>query len=239
VRIPKSLLMMFCLGLFVLSVPLTVRADAWDKATQLTFNQPVEVPGMVLGAGTYTFRLADVDPERNVVQILTADGSRLYENVLAIPAYRLDPTDKTVITFEERAKGTPQAIHIWFYPGSNSGEEFVYPPAEALAAQTPQPQQAAVTPVKPSVPAPATRTKPAELPPVAQTNSVPKTEPAQIAQNTPPPAPAQTPAAATPATPSHPKKLPKTASPFPFLIVLGLLSLGASGSIRVFCKRSV
>ena len=235
-RISKSLLMMFCLGLFVLSVPLTVRADAWDKATQLTFNQPVEVPGMVLGAGTYTFRLADVDSERKVVQILNADGTHLYENVLTIPAYRLDPTDKTIITFEERAKGTPQAIHTWFYPGSNSGEEFVYPPAEALAAPV---QQAVVTPERIPAAAPVPATKPAKISPVpAQTNSVPKTEPAQVAQNTPP-SPAQTQSATTPATPPHTKKLPKTASPVPFLIVLGLLSLGASGGIRVFCKRSL
>ena len=32
----------------------TVQADEWNKKTVLTFSQPVEIPGHVLPAGTYT-----------------------------------------------------------------------------------------------------------------------------------------------------------------------------------------
>ena len=43
----------------------TVRADDYNKKTRLTFSQPVEIPGKVLPAGTYIFRLADslTDPD--------------------------------------------------------------------------------------------------------------------------------------------------------------------------------
>ena len=32
------------------------RADEWDKKTTLTFNEPVQVPGITLSAGTYVFK---------------------------------------------------------------------------------------------------------------------------------------------------------------------------------------
>jgi hypothetical protein len=42
-------LVMFCLALFcILALPKTMMADEWDRATKLTFNEPVEVPGQVL-----------------------------------------------------------------------------------------------------------------------------------------------------------------------------------------------
>ena len=60
------------------------------------------------------------------------DESHVYAIILAIPNYRLKATDKTVMTFAERAAGDPQAIRAWFYPGDNFGQEFVYPKTKAL-----------------------------------------------------------------------------------------------------------
>ena len=37
------------------------------------------------------------------------------------------------MTFSERPAGEPEALRAWFYPGSNWGEEFVYPKAQAVA----------------------------------------------------------------------------------------------------------
>src|ERR1041385_8480968 len=191
-RVFKLLLIMLCLGVLVLSVPLIVKADEWNKETIMTFNQPVEVPGMVLKAGTYQFRLMDSPSERNVVQILNADGTHLYEDVLAISAYRLEPSDKTVVTLEERAQGSPEAIATWFYPGDNSGVEFVYPKVNTAGLTA----QAAATPtVTP------TETAPSPAPSAQQTNapakikpptvSVTKNAPAQVAQATTQPKPAE------------------------------------------------
>ena len=117
------------------------RADEWDKQTMLTFNSPVEVPGAVLPAGTYVFRLADSPSDRDIVQIFTDDHKHLMATILAIPAYREEPTDKTVVTFEERPSGSPEALHKWFYPGETEGFEFVYPKSERqYAARAEQPK---------------------------------------------------------------------------------------------------
>jgi hypothetical protein len=44
-------------------------ADEWTKLTYFTFSAPVEMPGMVLPAGSYKFELADPDATRRVVRI--------------------------------------------------------------------------------------------------------------------------------------------------------------------------
>jgi len=101
-------------------------ADEWNKETEVTFSAPVEAPGVVLQAGSYIFKLADSESDRNIVQIFRKDGDELVTTLLAVPASREKATDKTVITFEERASGEPEAIHEWFYPGETDGVEFVY-----------------------------------------------------------------------------------------------------------------
>jgi hypothetical protein len=95
-----------CLLLFcALFVPRTM-ADEWNKATKVTFSAPIEVPGRVLSAGTYWFTLMDSPSDRNIVQIWNSDRTQLLTMILAIPDYRLQPTGKTVMKFEERPSNT-------------------------------------------------------------------------------------------------------------------------------------
>ena len=85
-----------------------------------------------LPAGTYVFKLMDSLADRHIVQIFNVAMDHVYTTILAIPNYRLKMTGKTVVTFRERGEGQPEAIHAWFYPGKQWGEEFVYPKARAL-----------------------------------------------------------------------------------------------------------
>jgi hypothetical protein len=124
----RNLLTRFAvIGLAVSSLlPAVARADEWNKETTLTFSAPVEVPGRVLPAGKYVFKLADSDSDRNIVQIFNADQTRLITTILGIPDYQLEPASKTDVTFQERSAGAPEAIHSWFYPGDNAGVDFLY-----------------------------------------------------------------------------------------------------------------
>ena len=64
----KAKAIVFVLGvLFGLVVRAT--ADLWDQRTIFTFSGPVEIPGQVLDAGTYVFKLADSSSDRNIVQV--------------------------------------------------------------------------------------------------------------------------------------------------------------------------
>jgi hypothetical protein len=67
----RMLLLTACLAM--LFVPFGARADDWNKKTTLTFSQPVELPGIVLPAGTYVFKLVDLPGARNVVQVFNAE----------------------------------------------------------------------------------------------------------------------------------------------------------------------
>jgi hypothetical protein len=118
-------------ALVALTVP-SAHADEWNKKTFLTFSGPVQIPGTTLPAGTYMFKLADLESNRHVVQIFEKEGGKLLATFLTVPDYKLDVPDKNVVMFGERPKGMPQAIKAWWYPGDPSGDEFVYPKSQAV-----------------------------------------------------------------------------------------------------------
>lgn len=106
-------------------------ADEWNKKTIITFTAPVEIPGRVLAAGTYVFKLADSAADRHIVQVFNDKENHLIATILAVPDERLQASGKTVIDFSERPSNSPEAVQAWFYPGDTIGQEFVYPEARA------------------------------------------------------------------------------------------------------------
>jgi LPXTG-motif cell wall-anchored protein len=146
------------------------KADEWDKRTEFQFSVPVEIPGQVLPAGKYVFQLADSESDRNVVQVFSEDSAgkqSLVATVMAVPDYMTETPDKPIVHFEERTSGSPEAVHNWFYPGENTGWQFVYPKGQT---QQPNTNQVANTPTTPA-PAPvaaAPAPSPAPAPPALQ-----------------------------------------------------------------------
>jgi hypothetical protein len=209
-------------------------ADEWDQKTIFTFSGPVEIPGQVLSAGTYVFKLADSSSERNVVQVFSKDEKHLYGTFLSIPDQRLRPTGKPIITFDERTADSPEAVRAWFYPGDDFGHQFVYPKEKAVALA-----KANNTPVA-SMPAEfaANTTKPAatvnephvvamkQAPLKAQKPTEEEVEIAEvfIAQAAPP-------------DQALPAELPQTGSHLPLIGLAGLVSLVAGVGMRLAAPR--
>ena len=100
------------------------RASDQDQQTKVTFDQPVEIPGRVLPAGTYWF-VRD-RTETSIVRIFSLDWKTLYATELTADAERLKPADDTTLTFAERESSEPDALLKWFYPGEIIGHEFLY-----------------------------------------------------------------------------------------------------------------
>ncbi len=118
----------FLIGLIIASAlffEVAAHADEYDLTTKLTFSQPVQIPGKVLPAGTYLFKLANTN-DRHIVQVFNSDGIVLYATLMAIPTERREPTGDSVVTFAEQGDGQPEALVKWFYPGETTGNEFVY-----------------------------------------------------------------------------------------------------------------
>ncbi len=237
-----------------------VRADELDKKTTVTFSAPVEIPGKVLPAGTYVFKLLNSSSDRNIVQIFDKDEKKLYATILAIPDYRLQPTDKTVINFEERSSGSPEAIKAWFYPGDLFGQEFVYPhkravelakrtnqnvlsmpnemnkniTAQAKSASEPSVQamqKTEVTAVKPSGEQMALSEAVASKPEQAASPAASNTASNNTANNASSGASSQAPE-------SRPESLPQTASELPLISMLGMGSLGLA-ALADYLRRRV
>ncbi len=218
----------------------TAKADEHDHMTTVTFSAPVEIPpvhitGMrILPAGTYVFKLMDSSSNRHIVQIFNKDQTKIYATIEAIANYRLDPTGKTVITFNEGIQGKPEAIRAWFYPGANWGEEFVYPKAKAveLAKVTNQPVPALAAESQEEVAQPEAPEVVAQLQQQPVVAVQPTGEVVEIAQVYPPaPAPAPVAAAAEPAT------LPATSSSLPLIALIGFLALGSALTVRSIGAR--
>jgi hypothetical protein len=221
-----------CVGLLGVMLP-QAKADAWNQKTTFTFSGPVEIPGQVLQPGTYVFKLTESSSDRNIVEVFNKDESHLYGIFLAIPDYRLQPTGKPIITFEERAAGAPPAVKAWFWPGDNYGHDFVYPKVKALQLAKANNQPVASMPNEMAANT-TTPTKTMQEPHVTAMKQAPLTaqkstgEEVVIAEAFPP----RSPAAQTQAANRMPNELPKTASFLPLVGLIGLLSLGTAGLLR-------
>jgi hypothetical protein len=221
-KIFKAVLIVLTLSVIgALSAP-RAGADEWNKKTLMTFSQPVEIPGQILPAGTYTIKLVDLASERHVIQFLDADGIKVIATVLAINNWRLRPSGQTVVKFAERTGDKPEALKAWFYPGDNFGQEFVYPKQRAieLAVATKEP-----------IPALAEDITPASLKtaPIVAVTPEQKEVPVEEAIATAPPATEQTAPLVAQNT-----SLPKTASSLPLIALLGIASLGFAFVLKRF-----
>jgi len=202
-------------------------ADAWDKMTIVTTNEPIIAGNKVLDPGTYVWKLLDSQSDRHIVQIFDKDQQHLQTTILAIPDYRLQPTGKTQFAFWETPAGVPKAVRDWFYPGDNFGQEFPYPKklVAQLASAAPVPIPNNYREPEP-VPAPAPEAQPAPQP---EAQPAPQPEPA--------PQPAPEPQA-QPAPEQQPQALPHTGSFNPLVGLLGLMSLSFAGLLTLATRRS-
>jgi len=242
------------LGVAVVLAAAVAHAQPSDKRTFFTFSRPITLPGVTLPAGKYVFRLADDTTSRKVIQVASADGTKPYAMLLTIPDERRDPPKDAEVAFLETASNTPSAVGAWWYPGERIGYEFIYPRAQArqLARTT----GASVLTTKADT-TKTEETRTGELTRIdssghdqdaaaAVDNSRNARESGSVAQQVPPRTPPQTASPAAPAPPSVSRNsvpnpppvarnsLPRTASPLPFVGLIGVLSLVVFSSLRLW-----
>jgi hypothetical protein len=231
---------LFLSSSFALSIFMTTpaMADESNKRTELQFSSPVRVPGHVLAPGKYVFELLENTGDPNTVQVFSLDSEgheSLVTTFFAVPDYTLNTPDKTVINFEERNSGAPEAIHSWFYPGDNTGWEFIYPKGQNVAAAVtaapdPAPVAAAAATTMPSAPNIHLVQQKDPIPAVVAAEDEQAEERILIAQNE---APAQPPVVGTET--GSPQALPQTAGNSYLGLMTGLAMLG-SGLAALFAS---
>jgi len=235
-----------CLSLALLP---NVQADDWNKKTNITVNDPVQLPScctpehtVTLQPGEYVMALVDSLSDRHIVRIFDKDQKHVITTILAVPNYRLQPTGNTVLQYWEVPAGQPRALRAWFYPGDNFGQEFVYhkQTAAEIAAFA-----------KAQVPAVAIDLKAEEdlktvpLVVIDETGKTSELVVTAAAEPAPPQAPVETAVVVPAPTPVEPAQqtepvqetLPHTASSMPLLGLMGILSLVAFAFLGIRSRR--
>jgi hypothetical protein len=218
-------------------------ADEWNKKTILTFSGPVQIPGATLPAGSYVFKLADLAGNRHVVQVFDKDEKKLYTTMMAIPNQRMEPSDKPVVLFSERASGSPQAVKVWYYPGERIGNEFVYPKSQAMRIARETHTRVLATNDEPKV----SENKAGEIPVEMKTAAVgyfdengnwqSEADRPVVMSNPPQTARAETQSAATTGSRPAREHLPRTASPLALFELLSGLSMAGGFAVRQIRKH--
>jgi hypothetical protein len=205
-------------------------AQRRDNMTVLTFSAPFEIPGHVLPAGTYVFKLADSLSDRHIVQVFNADESRIIATVLAINNYRLTATDKTVISFNEVPRGSPETIRAWFYPGNNFGQEFVYPKRRAVELAV------ASRAVVPAVTVDVAAVDALKTAPIVAVTPEQREVPVDVAIQTTP-TPLTSASSSVQQTGLEARQLPRTAGVLPWIVVFGFASIAAAFGLAAAFRK--
>jgi hypothetical protein len=184
---------------------------------------------------------------RNIVQIFNEREDRLVTTILALPHYRMQPTDKTEFRFWEVPAGEARALRAWFYPGDHHGQEFVYPKGFAvqIAKQNhmnvPILHDEAKTSVELAKVEVDSLNEAGVQEPLAL-SAYEKLElpanPVEVALATPPIEAVAETAAETHSSVAGHESLPETSSPAAAVGLAGLLSLAAGAGLRALSRRS-
>ncbi|HET6932206.1 MAG TPA: hypothetical protein VFI45_17900 [Candidatus Acidoferrum sp.] len=114
--------------LMVLPLSPRTNADEWDKKTIVTFDQDVEIPGQVLPAGTYVFKLFRSSSNRNIVQIWTEHEMHLLSTLMTVGDSYPNPSGEAYFVLDMRGtdEGYPPVVTSWFFGGGDEGRDFIY-----------------------------------------------------------------------------------------------------------------
>ncbi len=140
-KIHKSYIAVGMIIAFALFFELAAHASEADQSTEITFNQPIQVPGQILPAGTYLFKIADTI-DLNMVQIFSPDRTHLYATLQTVQTESRQVPGDTTVALAEQGAGEPDVLLKWFYPGEETGHEFVY--SNELEKEIAQDQQQTV-----------------------------------------------------------------------------------------------
>jgi hypothetical protein len=172
-------------------------------------------------------RIVDAAGIRTVVRFFSADEKKVYATVIGIPDFKLDAPEKTDITFYESAVGAPRPLHAWFYPASQFGVEFAYPKNRAVEIAAVSGEHVPALDMPPAVTVePLSGTTIEELleePIIAIAPGGREVELAEVHPETP-----------EPVLQAELTKLalPKTATPLPYVALVGLLAAGTASVLR-------
>src|SRR6201988_4913628 len=101
-KIQKAYIIIGLIVAFAAFFELTAHADELDQTTILTFSQPIQIPGRVLPAGTYVFKLASSDSDRNLVEVF--NSIKLIFTGRSRPCHQSARSPRTILRSPSRSR---------------------------------------------------------------------------------------------------------------------------------------
>jgi hypothetical protein len=209
----------FCLAAVLAAIVAIPAAAQIEKEKSIfTVTDSIQVGSKVVPPGTYLIRVVPLSYNRNLVQVTSEDGSKVFASALATPHPKRDDEQipSSRFLYYPTAEGQVKALRTWFAPSTPYGQDIVYPKKRAseLAIATKEsvvaiPEETTETEYK-TVPYTTITREGTEA---VYTAPQPETRVAQV----------DTAPAAAPAPPV--KSLPRTASDVPLAALLGSASL--------------
>ncbi len=214
-RFPKSALWVLVAIAIVAALAQTGAAQIEKEKSIFTISEPTEIGRQLVPPGRYMIRVVPLSYNRNLVQVTSEDGTKVFATALATPHPKKldDQTPNSRFTYYPTAEGKPKALRTWFAPSTPFGQDIVYPKRRAaeLAAEVHENVVA--------IPEETAETEYKTVPYTTVTR-----EGTEVAYSAPAPAPAVPVAEA--------KALPRTASRLPLTALLGAAALGAGFAVR-------
>ena len=212
----------------VVAVVVLVAAAAGIATAQIekeksifTLNEATEIGSQTVPPGTYLIKVVPLSYNRNVVQVTSEDGTKVFATALATPHPKKqdEQVDNSRFVNYPAVEGQPRALRTWFAPDTPYGQDIVYPKKRALELATAAKHEVVSIPEE---------TKEAEYKTVPYTTVTPEKEIVPESAPAPAPAPATTIAEST----TPPPALPRTASHVPAAALLGALAIGSALVLR-------
>lgn len=201
------------------------------EVSVLPVTEPLDVGGTILQPGTYHIRVVPSTTDRNKIQVMSIDGTKVFATALTIP-HPLEPGEEvpnTTFVYYPAGEGQPRALRTWFArdpEASQGGHDIVY--SESRAKQLARIANSRVVyypedTVVAEVETPALSVVTPEATVETYTWTPP---PTPIAESTPAPMVSST-------ETDDDVPMPATASNVPLIALLGLMSLAGAVAFRM------
>ena len=121
----RKLVVSACVGLLLVAAGARIGAGSNERKTmRITFSQPVRLPGVSLGSGTYIFEA----PAWDVVQVMAGDRSRVYFQGFTHTVEKPRGLSRNqVVSLGESAQGIAAPVTVWYPDNESTGRQFIYP----------------------------------------------------------------------------------------------------------------
>lgn len=128
-----------CLSVCLVNGALWAASPA-APTTDFTISNPSHVPGATLQPGTYSIHIVNRLSDRVILKVDAANGS-VHSMFIGVPNDKIGrPAGSGTVNWANSPDGTTY-IKGWYFPGSSSVVEFVYPKADAVALATSNPSK--------------------------------------------------------------------------------------------------